>query len=462
MAEGLTIYITQTRALCASEWQLGFVKKLQLAITKTIKKEVNYIYKCKEQSLDELKKQIAKADVFVVILDNDKNTDEAYLNELYAISDAVQANGRANIPIYKINLDQEEKINQPALFQSLNSYDFFESVGRKVKPYEVDSGNLQKNSKAWNLILDLTFDLKDSISKQLSNVVENTIPEKKVYLGSCPLSLLPYRDELKRELQHFGYEVFPHTKPNMQKLSNGWEKNFENCKLIIQLLGDKYGDIERGERISVYDKENELIKTYIEGDSELEISRYVWMPDFFKRVEQRQVSFSNKIKQNEASEKTRILECSFDELKTTIFPKDVNKNQEHSNITSTNEVYVISSDATLLPELTNEAEAMGVKLVTMDFTVPATLYKQHIELLKTCKHALIQWSNNDNFWLKSKLSDLVKAPGMGRKGAFDSITLAYNNQAPSTVGFVGFLSKLQVLDINNPEALRKYFQSIVD
>lgn len=462
MMKEFIIYVTLPGALCASEWQSAFLSKMKLAISKTVKVNCRYIIKNADDDLQSVLQNIEAADVFITVLDTIENSNNEYLNELYAISDLLLKKKQDDLalPIYKINLAPDNLIQQPELFQSLRSYSFYEIANRRNVPHRLEFSKQNQSNKAWNLILDLSFDLR-GILKNVSTATEVENSNRKyIYLGTCSDDLVVYRDEIKREYQHYGYTVLPLSETNSPLLIDDLAESLERCELVLQFMGASYGKIEKGERVSLIEKENISINEYVSSTATIE--RLVWVPEFLKRIEHRQTLFLNRIKQKESSSNTQVLESSFDVLKDALLQK-LKKDNGASGIEDAKaSVYYISKENTVNSILSSMFEEQKINVRTINYNQPAELIKQHIELLKTTDNVLINWESEDKQWLRSKLSDLVKAPGMGRKRPFETITIVYGNSKPDISGFENFLRGVKVLQISDKEGVSNQFRSITE
>ena len=126
------------------------------------------------------------------------------------------------------------------------------------------------------------------------------------------------------------------------------------------------------------------------------------------------------------------------------------------------EVYLISTPETKHDDLEILAQSLKLKLRTLNHSNEATLYHQHIDLLTNSNNILIHWVNKDQFWLKSKLSDLVKAPGLGKTDPYNSIGILTNGTSPDLTTYTNWLPNIHVIQHDNIEELRKFFQRIIE
>jgi hypothetical protein len=462
MESEITLYITSPKTICTSKWMGFFVQKLQMALSRTSNVSINYIIKNSEKEV--WQDAINKASFFIAILDANENADESYLNELYAISDKLQ--NSSHLPeksqLFKISLSPDKDIHQPAIFRQLCGYNFFEFFGRKETITVLDFNNKEQSAIAWNLLLDLAFDFKDSLNAVKKKDDKNIQEQKYIYLSRCSSDIITIRDELKRELQHLGFSVLPKTDIsfNTETIENIIQDNLGKSSYVIELLGGKYGDIKQGENISLIEKENTIISNALAQLPNLH--RLVWIPDFLKRKEQRQELYINRIKQKEADSTTEIIESSTDEFKDILALRLI-KGQKHILQKSiAGEVYLIVPPESNYDQINELAQSLNLKLNTIDQGNQETLYHQHLDLLAQSNNILIHWVNKDQYWLKSKLSDLVKAPGLGKKEPFHTIGIMANGTPPDLTTVLNWLPDIKVIQHDNTEEIKKHFQRIIE
>jgi hypothetical protein len=460
MTAEYTIYITSPKSYCRTDWQKTFVKKLTMALSRTVSVKVNFIVK--DEDDDSYLENINKADFFFTLLDAAENGDEQYLNELYAINDNLHSSGaKAENKIFKICLNPSNNIKQPLSLKSLCGYNFFEFFGRKETIIPLEFNSREHSVKAWNLILDIAFDFNQIIEQSVMNI-DDASEAKSIYLSRTSSDLMATRDEVKRELQHNGFNVLPKTDItiNSQNLEADVFETIENCDFVIEILGSKYGSVKTGEKISVYEREHNAIG---EAQKKLQnIHRLIWIPDFLKRKEHRQELYISRIKQKDSDFNTQVVESSFDEFKE-ILNQQINGTIPipHKEAVA-GELYFITPAESNIGNYNEMANAQNLRLNTIDHSNEDTLYHQHLDLLAKSDNIVILWINKDQFWLRSKLSDLVKAPGLGRKEPFKSISILANGTTPDLTNYSSWLPNINIIPYDNSDALNSFFKELTD
>lgn len=456
------VYITSTELLCSTEWFAELVSDLKMALGRTLNTELSFNVKKESDDLDAIEGNVKKSDIYITAIDVKEESSEDFLNELNFISDFSINERQCELAacLYKVNLTTPISTNQPATFDSINGYNFFDFQGRKNIASKFDFNKPDHRSAAWNLIIDLSFDIKDALPILNNSETQSVNHHKQVYLASCSPELTTVRDELKREFQHFGFSVLPKTNVDFEEYESTVSDILSECDFIIQLLGSKYGEIKRGERVSKFEKENILLSEFLEKEPDKH--RFIWVPDFFKRKEQRQVLYINRVKQKETGFNTEIVESSLDEFKDILSRRMVKGEAFVKKVVVEGGVYLITPPNSENDPLINLAEKDSIVMKKIDFEQKSTLYHQHIDLLTTSDNVLIVWDNNDEFWLKSKLSDLIKAPGIGRKNPFKSIGVIVKGNLPDVTSYTEWLPDISVIKHNDKTELKKFFEGIIE
>ncbi len=457
------IYITAPSSISGGEWLGIFVDKLKMAFDRTTHQSFKWVVK--EPNNDDWSKDIAESDFFIVILDAHENHNESYLNELYAISDNVQKKAKKELPanfVFKICLTPSKDIRQPALLQPLCGYNFYEYTGRKDMLSIISFDEQEQNVKAWKQLLDMAFDFKEIISVPLANENESELNQKDIYLSLCTSDLLAVRSEIKRELQHLGYNVLPKIDlmHNFSDFDEIVTENLQTCSFVIQLVGAKYGEVPADQKISLFERENNLFGNFLKSSNSL--SRLIWIPDSMRSKEQKQELFISRLKQKESDQSTEIIESTVDEFKEILTLRLSLGLTESPSTNVKGEVYYITNSQSAGETFRQNAGQFNLILHTLDFNEKVNLYQQHLELLRRTNHVIIDWVKKDRQWLNSKLSDLVKAPGMGKKQNFTSIGIITNGVQPDIQGYKSWLPDIQIIQQENHEEIKKFLEKIRD
>ncbi len=337
-------------------------------------------------------------------------------------------------------------IDPDKLFPSLSelvSYDFYFVDARTGEMQEFTRffGSDAERS-FWMKLVDISYDISyllsadDKGSKKTGAEVGR---DKTVYLASSGMDLLIQRDVIKRELKRHGYEVLPNTAlpKDASELEKMVREDLSKCRLSIHMVGEDYGYRPTGSELSVVDIQNRVAQEYTtemseynkKHDNEKPFSRLIWLSPDLLNVSERQRIFIEDIKSSAALlEEAEVLQIQLQELKAIIREELMtggrfNVKREVAGYDTTDEegtkvIYLITDKSDL-----KESKAIQDFLTKQGFKVLAPSFEGelvdiryiHQENLRRCDGSIIYYGNATSEWIKTKLQDLLKAPGFGRE-----------------------------------------------
>ena len=332
----------------------------------------------------------------------------------------------------------------PAL-SNLIPYDFYliDPFSGEAQEFKRFFGNEAERSY-WMKLVDMAYDINQLLISEAINENVQDEPEqhrdKTVYLASTGIDMVIQRDIIKRELMRHGYMVLPrHALPKEVKaLEVMIKEDLSKCRLSIHLVGEDYGYKPKGSELSIVDIQNRLAANHtfemVEVNKNLEdkelFSRLIWVSPELKNVTERQKIFIEDLKSDAASlEEAEVLQITLPELKSIVREELVTggrfKNQQRE-ITGYQQdddgkskvIYLMSEkhdrkESNLLKEYLEKA---GYKVVMPSFEGDLVDIRYvHQENLRRCDASLIFFGNSTEAWIKTKLQDLLKAPGFGRE-----------------------------------------------
>jgi hypothetical protein len=353
----------------------------------------------------------------------------SFLNTLYSeIHSGQDQHHGIGSNIFRIDLS-EISGDEPAFIQQLPSYDFFRAA-------ENNQGNvllLPDMKEYWPRFLDLVTDLKIVLQKYDSGETgEEETTEAVVYLAATAPDQEQNRDIIRRELLVYGCRVYPDMELNfsLQELKSYIWKYIEKSRLSIHLLGDQYGSDYPVADIAVTELQLQYVTEYIdtlENDPSLSVQspllRMIWLPPEMKPADERQEKLIAQLRRDiEKMSRTEIIQAPLELFKTLIIRK---LREPVPKITTDEEVqrdtkklvYLIHDkrDEEAIQPVSKAIASRGFRTekISYDNGSP-NLINKHKELLMQCDAALIYYHSGSRTWLMSKLSDLLKAPGLGR------------------------------------------------
>ena len=341
--------------------------------------------------------------------------------------------------VIKYPLEVDELLPE---YSNILTYDFYQIDALTGEPQEFRRffGNDAERSY-WMKLVDMAYDIyqiQNKISEE-SKVVEeeNSDKEKTIYLANSGVDMIIQRDIVKRELLRHGYKVLPnHSLPKeVGALEHMVKDDLSKCCLSIHLIGEDYGYKPKGSELSVVDLQNQIAAQYTrdvveyneKSESKEKFSRLIWLSPDLKNVSERQKIFIEDLKSDAASlDEAEVLQIQLQELKSIIREelvtggrfksKDVKLSQE---ITETNGtvVYVIFDrlDRDKVKPILEYLTKKGLHVVTSLYDGDLIdLRYLHQENLRRCDATFIYHGGSSKDWIKTKLQDILKAPGFGR------------------------------------------------
>lgn len=345
--------------------------------------------------------------------------------------------------VLKYPFDADEQLPE---LEDLLTYDFYLVDPLTGDPQEFTRffGNDAERSY-WMKLVDMAYDINHVLNAKIRSKDDDgyiTIPrEKTVYLASTGVDMVIQRDIIKRELIRHGYKVLPdHSLPKEAKaLDRMIREDLDRCRLSIHLVGEDYGYKPRGSELSIIDIQNRVASdhTYqmvernkdLKTDEKEPFSRLIWVSPDLKNVTERQKIFIEDLKSDAASlEEAEVLQITLQELKSIIREELVtggrfNKNREIKGYGNEKEddktkiVYLIADrrDVEATDEIQKCLKDQGLSVVSPSYEGDLVdLRYIHQENLRRCDASIIYFGDSTEDWIKTKLQDLLKAPGFGR------------------------------------------------
>lgn len=311
----------------------------------------------------------------------------------------------------------------------------------------------------WMKLVDMAYDINHVLhAKEVEDGsgAYDTIPrEKTVYLASTGVDMVIQRDIIKRELIRHGYKVLPdHSLPKEAKaLDRMVRDDLERCRLSIHLVGEDYGYKPRGSELSVVDMQNRVASDHTyqmveknkkakDGEKEL-FSRLIWVSPDLKNVTERQKIFIEDLKSDAASlEEAEVLQIPLQELKTIIreelvtggrfnIRKDIKGLSDQKKDEKTKMIYLIADkrDVNDIDDLQSYLKGQGFNVVSPSYEGDLVdLRYIHQENLRRCDASIIYFGQATEDWIKTKLQDLLKAPGFGREKPLTAKAVYFKGQ----------------------------------
>lgn len=359
--------------------------------------------------------------------------------------------------VLKRPFDPDEFLDQ---LEDLLTYDFY-----LVDPLTGDPQEFTRffgtdaERSYWMKLVDMAYDINHVLhAKEVedgSGTYETIPREKTVYLASTGVDMVIQRDIIKRELIRHGYKVLPdHSLPKEAKaLDRMVRDDLDRCRLSIHLVGEDYGYKPRGSELSVVDMQNRIASDHTyqmveknkkakEGEKN-PFSRLIWVSPDLKNVTERQKIFIEDLKSDAAAlEEAEVLQISLQELKTIIREElvtggrfNVRRNiaglETSKETEKTKMIYLIADkrDVDEIDDIQAYLKKAGFNVVSPSYEGDLVdLRYIHQENLRRCDASIIYFGQATEDWIKTKLQDLLKAPGFGREKPLTAKAVYFNGE----------------------------------
>ncbi len=419
--ENIIVYIPNKEG-SLTEKNIYWIDKFQTIISIGLKQIVKSNFNLKLEFEDfAQKKNTDELIIIQMFLQNDLNT-ESVLNENSDHKTSVLIN---------VYCDHEVEQSTSAGF-SIKLYD--EVTEKKV---DLSEGINELKNDIWLKFLDISYKIKEllyHINKKPEEALQN------IYVAQTSKDQNRNRKIIIRELEHLGYNVLPHKNfsSDLISYSDMVHENIKESVLSVHIFGNNYTPLNKNIEISGVELQNDI---FIEVAEELvnqkkNIHRLVWIPPDLKPKSEKQKLYIESFKRNiELLRNTEIIQAPVEVFKNIIKNKIIILNSVKEEISisenkKANSVYIISSNENekYLKEIEQEFSKNKISvLVIANSQDKIELLREHYHNLINCDGILIVYPNDNKQWLNSKLSDILKAPGFGRKKPFLFKTILHDS-----------------------------------
>lgn len=373
-------------------------------------------------------------------------------------SNRMTADGVARcFKILKKPYDSDEAFPE---LEDLIPYDFYliDPLTGDTQEFTRFFGNDAERSY-WMKLVDMAYDINhvlQSKQKDDSDAAYENIPrEKTVYLASTGVDMVIQRDMIKRELIRHGYKVLPdHALPKENKaLDRMIRDDLDRCRLSIHMVGEDYGYKPKGSELSVVDIQNRVASdhTYqmveqnekLKEDEKKPFSRLIWVTPDLKNITERQKIFIEDLKSDAAAlEEAEVLQIPLHELKTIIREelvtggrfktrREIKGLEQADDVEESKMIYLIADkrDVKAIDQLQDYLKNQGYNVVSPSYEGDLVdLRYIHQENLRRCDASIIYFGDATEEWIKTKLQDLLKAPGFGRDKPMEAKAVYFNGK----------------------------------
>lgn len=381
---------------------------------------------------DEIVQQFPKTALFISVISPRYINSEWCTKEIKEFYKAATQNLGIRVEnksrILKVIKTPVNREKMPEEIAESLGYEFFklDENGRPKEFNKIFGGEAEQ--AYLNRVDDLAYDIQEIINmlnltrdEQITEEPAKVTPSKKklstLYVAQTSYDLLESRDQLVRELKDHGYQVLPDTSLSIyadqfkQEVSDSLDKS----QLAIHLVGKLYGGIPDGpEEKSAIILQNEIAAEKSQTNN---LTRMIWIANSSDIQDERQKAFIQGINENEETQRgADVIEGSLEVFKSTLFDKLrqlENPNQAISpkHESTEKKIFLIcdaKDRATTLPLrkfLISKQLEVNIPLFEGD---SSSIRKDLEENLKSCDAILLFYGQGDEYWKRSKMSEIKK------------------------------------------------------
>jgi len=402
-------------------WVNSFEKFLQTILSQVLGANPVIVSKSDADSLT--KTELKNTGVLVSIISNEMVKSGPCLDAIEEFYSAKKSAAR----VLKVMKEEVGFDLLPAKLNQLIPYDLYNTEGDDSTAF-YDFFGPEAESIYWMKLVDLAFDINELLYEQKNNAknIKPLFNRKSIYLAFTGNDLSIQRNVIRRELQRHGFKVLPdhNLSTKLDDLTDEINKNLSECVFGIHLLGNSYGDIPEGSDRSVVDLQNKLA-SQIETKEGSKMQRLIWINPDQKKSSDKQKAFLENLQRDVAAlEGAEVLQTPLEDFKN-IMREEIFANENfgiqeeetfHVDKKKLN-VYLIydkidkDSVSSTIKLLVKE----GFNVIEPDFDKNLLeIRKGHLEKLKHLDLAIVFQEKVNTNWVRMKLLDLLKAPGLGR------------------------------------------------
>ncbi|MBX2963613.1 MAG: hypothetical protein KF687_13965 [Cyclobacteriaceae bacterium] len=406
-------------------WVTQFKKFLDLMLSQVLGSKPNIILKGEYDSITSPK--LDNAATLVTILSPDFIQSGKCLDNLETFYQAAEVNSKIKNRIFKAFKHPLSVQEQPPRIRELIGYEMYQldTETGEVREY-TDYFSTEAERQYWMKMVDLAYDIYDTLIqlKETGNKtdVRNILRRKTIYLAETGHDLSVQRNIIKRELQRHGYIVTPSkTLPgNIHDFEKAVRGDVDDAHLSIHLIGSAYGEIPEGSDRSIVDLQNRYASEKSQKVGKDKFTRLIWINPVLTNASERQRAFIDTIKRDtEVQEGAEILQTPLEDFKNIMREELLEADEKNAmGETGGKCIYLVHDriDHMEVKPLIDAIEKNGYTVLIPGFEGDLLeLRQKHIDNLRNFDSAIIYKGKVNDQWVRMKVLDLLKAPGLGRK-----------------------------------------------
>jgi hypothetical protein len=284
----------------------------------------------------------------------------------------------------------------------------------------------------YDCLLDMAYGIR--IHKEKKQVKKEEKSRPTIYLAETTPDALHYQHALKNELETLGFRILSPGNINQgeAKLTSTIKDLLSKSFLSLHLVGRSFGQQVEGTNKSLAEFQIQIAAEFTSENKQDEKSptlrRMIWIMPSGKNNESKQDKVIAFIKQeSRLFQNSELLETPFESLKTYVHKfltehslssiSSAKLKNEKSNVFVIFEKAVSENIKPLLEWLDtqNLSHCQPIFIGGPEETMP-----YYRNMLASCNSVMVYYSGENQVWLKTKINDILKAPGYGRNEPFQS------------------------------------------
>ena len=370
-----------------------------------------------------------------------REVKEFYRGTKNNIGDRVKNKSR----IFKVIKTPISLQEHPEIIRDVLGYEFFKIDSESGRPQEF--GKLfgkDAELSFWEKLNDLAIDLSELLkeieameeaqrvlSQQTQGNADGSTPgagtsdKPTIFLAETSYDMREFREQLRRELEEYGYTVMPQNPLPLEAnaLRQELEGMLKGNVLSLHLIGNSYGVVPDGTEQSLVAMQNELA---IECSKAEGLPRMVWVAPDSEGNDPRQQEFLSKMRTESLMQfGAEVIESPITAFKQNVHDKleAIKKQNEAPEPEMPGDeappvVYLLCDQRDLddIGEVEDFLFQQGFDVILPVFEGDEQQVRlDHQENMILADAVLIYYGQGNQLWIRSKSRDLLKIAGYGRK-----------------------------------------------
>lgn len=375
------------------------------------------------------------------IVSGEFSKEAEYLRLL--VNNASQMRIDGKLRMFKASKSFVEPEKYHPLLRELVSYDLFmyDPFTGMMKEFNAFFGQ-DAEKTYWMRLVDLAYDIykvicynqAQSLNADVKQKAIESMPDECIYLAETGNDLLIQKNIIRRELERHGYHVLPDKVLSVQAADTvaTIKSDLDKCKLSIHLMGESFVDetFDSREEVELMKLQNQIAVEYSNTKKgNAPFRRLIWIPqDINFADDKQQLLMESFITSTESMNGAEVLKIPIEEFKSLIKRELATIKDEKGQgyiipdaalaSDSGKNIYVIvdAIDMSQCQPVVNHLKQNGFDVLLPMFEGDIMEVRaSHRNNLNACDSCLIFSDKVSEQWIKSKVLDILKAPGFGRK-----------------------------------------------